>query len=335
MPRRSGSTRGPWEALLATCASLPFEPHDIAAQLDTRGYYEVPLDEEFAFTIKLFHYTSRQHTRGSTWHDRLELFLPLDGRTLFRMGDQDVELSAGDLLVVDNLKLHQVVDFSGFDTRAIVVSFRPEFVYSLGSPSHDYAFLLPFYVNPDRRARVLKLTEAPDAAGAIRRLIACRFEEPDATLQRAGCKAFLLELLYECARLFKSSALEQWEFLRQQQRTLRLKPCFEHVREHYADKLTVANAAALSGMSAAQFMKMFKRVAGVTLVAYLNHVRLANGSRLLRETSLTIAEIASAVGFSDQSYFDKRFKRAFGRTPMEFRLGSRRSKSSNHSTRES
>jgi AraC-like DNA-binding protein len=68
-------------------------------------------------------------------------------------------------------------------------------------------------------------------------------------------------------------------------------------------------------------MKTFKRVAGMTLVAYLNHVRLSNGSRLLRETSLSVAEIATAVGFGDQSYFDKRFKRAFGRTPMEFRLG--------------
>ncbi|MPZ20672.1 MAG: AraC family transcriptional regulator [Luteitalea sp.] len=42
---------------------------------------------------------------------------------------------------------------------------------------------------------------------------------------------------------------------------------------------------------------------------------------LLRETGLTIAEIASEVGFSDQSYFDKRFKRAFGLSPREFRLG--------------
>jgi AraC-like DNA-binding protein len=79
-------------------------------------------------------------------------------------------------------------------------------------------------------------------------------------------------------------------------------------------------------------MKTFKRVAGMTLLAYVNHVRLANGSRLLRETGLTIAEIASEVGFTDQSYFDKRFKRAFGRTPREFRTGIDRSKSSQNVT---
>jgi AraC-like DNA-binding protein len=72
-------------------------------------------------------------------------------------------------------------------------------------------------------------------------------------------------------------------------------------------------------MNPGQFMKTFKQVAGMTLVAYLNHVRLANAAQLLRETDRAIADIASATGFSDQSYFDKRFKRAFGRTPKEFR----------------
>ena len=325
--RRTTAPRSPWDDLLDICARLPFVAHDIAKQLDAGGRYEMPLDDEFPFAISLFHYRTDLHTRGSTWHERLELFVPVEGRTLFRMGEREFDLRPGDLLVVDNLKLHHVVDFDGFDSRAVVVSFRPEFVYSLGSPSHDYTFLMPFYAAAARRARVLPLPEHPEAADALRRLVLCRFEEPDGALQRAGCKAFLLQLLLELARRFRVSELAHWEFLRQQQRTLRLKPLFDHVREHYAEKLSVADAAALARMSAPQFMKTFKKVAGTTLVAYLNHVRLANGSRLLRETSLSVAEIASAVGFADQSYFDKRFKRAFGRTPMAFRVGTR-SKSS-------
>jgi AraC-like DNA-binding protein len=48
-------------------------------------------------------------------------------------------------------------------------------------------------------------------------------------------------------------------------------------------------------------------------------VRLSNAARLLNETALTIVEIANEVGFSDQSYFDKQFKRAFGCSPKQFR----------------
>lgn len=74
-------------------------------------------------------------------------------------------------------------------------------------------------------------------------------------------------------------------------------------------------------MSKPQLMKRFKKVAGMTLVAYLNHVRLSNAARLLKETAHSIAEIANEVGFADQSYFDKQFKRAFGCPPRRFRSG--------------
>ncbi len=307
--------------LLAVCRGLRFEPHDIARQLDARGRYEVELDREFPFLIKLFHYTSRRHTRGATWHERLELFLPLDGPARFRMGSSEVALARGDLLVVDNFKLHHVVDFSGFDTRVAVISFMPEFVYSLGSPWHDYAFLLPFYMKPENRAQVLRAADraAGPVFGVLARLLPCYFAEGGRPFRQAGCKAFFLELLYHLALGLSASGPARWEFEREQQRALRLKPLFDHISRNYAEKLTVAQAAGLAGMSQAQVMKAFKRAAGMTLITFVNHVRLSNAARRLKETAQSVAEIASEVGFADQSYFDKQFKRAFGCSPSRFR----------------
>ena len=57
----------------------------------------------------------------------------------------------------------------------------------------------------------------------------------------------------------------------------------------------------------------------VTFVDYLTHVRLSRALRLLRESSATIAEVALTTGFADQSYFDRRFKSAFGKTPNQVR----------------
>lgn len=319
-PHKPGGSPA-FAALLEAAGCLRFEPHDIAAQLDARGRYDVPLDHEFPLLIKLFRYTSRRHTRGATWHERLELFLPLDGPARFRMGEQEVDLQAGDLLVVDNLKLHHVVDFPGFDTRVIVLSFQPELVYSLGSPSHDYAFLLPFYSKVERRPHVLRSGEAAamKVHDALVRLLECYAGGAATPFFQAGSKAFLLQLLYHLAAHFRASAVVQWEFMRQQERSLRLKTLFDYINARPVDKLSVGTAARLVGMSAPQFMKTFKQVAGTTLVAYLTHVRLAYATRLLRETDRSIADIADAAGFSDQSHFDKRFKRAFGRTPKEFR----------------
>ena len=307
--------------LLAVCDRLKFEPHAIADSLDSRGHYEVELTPEFPLSIKLFRYSSRHHTPSQTWHERLEVFVPLDGPVKFRMGDQVVPLEGGDLLVVDNLKLHQVVDFPGFDTRAVVVSFMPEFVYSLGSPSGDYTFLLPFYSKLDRRPHLLRgnSENAAEAHQALARLLQAYFSRDERQFVQAGSKAFLLELLFHLARHFRASDVLRWEFLRQQQRSLRLKRLFDHIQANFADKLSVSQAARLVAMSPAAFMKIFKQVAGMTLVSYLNHVRLARAAQLLRETDHSIAEIAAETGFSDQSYFDRRFKSSFGVAPKVFR----------------
>jgi AraC-like DNA-binding protein len=284
---------------------LRFEPHDIAALLDAKGHYEVALDREFPLLIKLFRYTSREHTRGQTWHERLELFTPLDGPAEFKMGDQHVRLSRGEMLVVDNLKLHHVVDFPGFDTRVVVISFMPDFVYNLGSPSFDYTFLLPFYSKVERRPHIVRPGDlaASPAFFAMARLLACYFDEKDRQFFQSGCKAFLLE----------------WEFVRQQQRSLLLKKLFEHLAVHYAEKFSISQAAELSGMSAARLAKVFKKVSGTTLLAYVNHVRISHAARLLKETEQSVAAIAQQVGFSDQSHFDKRFKRSMGVSPREHR----------------
>jgi AraC-like DNA-binding protein len=310
-----------FDELSRVCGRLRFEPHDIAALLDAKGHYEVALDREFPLLIKLFRYTSREHTRGQTWHERLELFTPLDGPAEFKMGDQHVRLSRGEMLVVDNLKLHHVVDFPGFDTRVVVISFMPDFVYNLGSPSFDYTFLLPFYSKVERRPHIVRPGDlaASPAFFAMARLLACYFDEKDRQFFQSGCKAFLLELLFHLARYFRASELLKWEFVRQQQRSLLLKKLFEHLAVHYAEKFSISQAAELSGMSAARLAKVFKKVSGTTLLAYVNHVRISHAARLLKETEQSVAAIAQQVGFSDQSHFDKRFKRSMGVSPREHR----------------
>lgn len=314
--------------LRAACAGLRFTPHRIAHLLDPSGRYDEQMTAEFPFLIRLFHFRADRFTQGSTWHSRLELFVPLDGPCRVRMGDRVVALAPGDQLVVDNLKLHQTVNDPGLDTRVVVVSFLPEFVYSLGSPSHDYTFLLPFYARREGRPNVLRRGDplAAPAAEALARLLGCFFQRDAGTVAKAGCRAFLLVWLYHLARHFEPADVQRSEFLRQQELSLRLKPVFEHLRERCDEKLSLTQAAALVHLSRPQFVRLFKQVAGMTYVRYVNHVRLSRAAEILRTTRRSIADIAAEVGFSDQSYFDRLFRRAFGQPPSVFRDGGARRK---------
>lgn len=297
-----------------------FEPHDIAAQLDATGRYALPFAREFPLSVRLFLFEAGAFTPRPTWHEQLELFCAVEGSLEIRMGLSTVTLRAGDLLIVDHQRLHHVLDRPGLKARVVVVSFLPELVCSFGSLSHDYEFLLPFYNHIEQKPHVLRSDEkaAPAIHHALLELVEEYFVPSPAVHREAACKARLLTLLLLLLRRFESSCVQRWQFEKRRQLESRFSPLLRHLQQPGAERLPLTAAARLCGMSVAQFTRLFKQVAGVTYVNYLLHLRLSEASRLLRERHLTIAEVASATGFADQSHFDRHFKRAFGQTPREY-----------------
>jgi AraC-like DNA-binding protein len=204
----------------------------------------------------------------------------------------------------------------------LLIRFPPNFVYGIGSPSNDYLFVLPFYAGVDiapfviREKRVLS-----EMHRIIVRLVRCFAEQT--SYFELGCKAFLLELLYHVTLHFRIAGASRAELFAQKGRLARLEPALTFVQRNYARPITLKAAASVNKMSIPYFVKLFRRTTGHSFLSYATHVRLLQSVRLLTETSLTITTIAHEVGFSDQSYFDRRFKRAFGKTPRDFRRETR------------
>lgn len=90
------------------------------------------------------------------------------------------------------------------------------------------------------------------------------------------------------------------------------------MNQDYALNHPLSHYAAHCSLSPSRFAHLFKAVTGQTPIAYLNRVRIENAKELLLKTSLPIAEIAERVGFADQNYFGRLFKRQVGLSPTEF-----------------
>jgi AraC-like DNA-binding protein len=91
----------------------------------------------------------------------------------------------------------------------------------------------------------------------------------------------------------------------------------ERMRAEYATELRLEDLAAHVGLTTFQLIGLFKRTVGLTPHAYLTQVRLGMACRHLRHSS-ALAEVATAVGFYDQSALNKHFKRCYGITPLQF-----------------
>ena len=79
--------------LLKVADKLTFEPHRL--RLDQSGRYDETLDHEFPFLIKLFRFCHNDFTPIHSWHERLELFIPLDGTVSMLMGERQVDIGPG------------------------------------------------------------------------------------------------------------------------------------------------------------------------------------------------------------------------------------------------
>ena len=90
---------------------------------------------------------------------------------------------------------------------------------------------------------------------------------------------------------------------------------------NFADPLTPSELARIAKLPVARFARIIKRIFGITPIQIISKTRIAAASRLLRESDLSIAEIAHECGFYDHSAFTRAFRAVSSVTPTQFRAG--------------
>jgi transcriptional regulator GlxA family with amidase domain len=92
-----------------------------------------------------------------------------------------------------------------------------------------------------------------------------------------------------------------------------------HVRTNLDHPLGVPLLAELAGLSRAHFTRQFRLREGQSPAEFVMHERMRRASRLLKDSGLSVKEVAAACGFANPNYFAKAFRRVFGTSPTEFR----------------
>ncbi len=91
------------------------------------------------------------------------------------------------------------------------------------------------------------------------------------------------------------------------------------IEAEYAAPLTVPELARSAGLSVTTFERQIRRVYGLTPTQLLTRTRIEAATRLLAQTSLSVAQIAVDCGYFDHSAFARAFKGAVGLTPSGYR----------------
>ncbi|MDR1796505.1 MAG: AraC family transcriptional regulator [Clostridiales Family XIII bacterium] len=98
-----------------------------------------------------------------------------------------------------------------------------------------------------------------------------------------------------------------------------LRDTIHYINQNYNLPLRLEDLARRIYISPAHFSTLFKAETGYTFKAYLNKVRIEQSKMLMQNKAVNLAEISDMVGFTDQSYFTRVFKKQEGKSPNRYR----------------
>jgi len=98
-----------------------------------------------------------------------------------------------------------------------------------------------------------------------------------------------------------------------------VKKAVNYIKLHFESPLTLQGIAETIHVNASHLSRKFKDDTGMSLIDFINHIRIEAAKIYLKNNTSSITEIAFIVGFNDVNYFSRVFKKLIGLTPSQYR----------------
>lgn len=257
------------------------------------------------------------------WHEELEINFVKEGSAMFRIGDETIQLNAGQAIFLNCNILHSIRNAEQNNCVILSLMFHTRFLFDDETSSSAAMYLHPILSDSSLRYIVF---DKKDMWG--RGMLTYISNMLEANLSQ--------EFGYEL--LTKSALSEFWFHLlkkRKIQPTVhasspkafspdqnRIKDAILYIETHFSETITLDDIANSIHVSKSECCRCFKRAVGLTPFEYLMRYRILQAAgRILQndKSASSIANLASSVGFNNTSYFNKLFKEYFDCTPLQYR----------------
>ena len=99
----------------------------------------------------------------------------------------------------------------------------------------------------------------------------------------------------------------------------KLETVYDYVENNLESKITLSELATVAGVGKYYFCRLFKGSTNTTPYSYVLHRRVERAKKLLKDSNLSICNIALECGFSNQSHLAKHFRNILGTSPIRYR----------------
>lgn len=238
------------------------------------------------------------------WHEALEIGYTIQGSVPnFYIDGVNYTTQQGDIIVINSNAIHSV--FPNFEENRKVLSlFFP------------YGFLQE---NIPDFAKLEFCTFIGDKSLYLQDLLNKFIEEVEGDKNSLHIKALIYDILYILVRDF-SAPKKAVTPISTEKHLERLTEITSYMRKNFAEEMAVSDLASHFNLTSEYFSRFFKKYMGMTVLEYLELVRLNEAYQLLMNTDKAISYIAFSCGFPNEKSFTRVFKKAYFTTPNKYRI---------------
>lgn len=245
------------------------------------------------------------------WHDEVEIIYVEKG-TLYLSIDKTAYIgTTGSIFIVNSQQIHEM-SVTEADTVYYTILFPLTSLLFQSSDTANMTLLTP--LAEQTMQFTTDLSASPNHAvyeTLLKELI--HIYSAKKTAYQLGTKSYLLTLiylLYSHGNIHESKKDFTYNKLHRE--------ILYYINENYIESLSLEQIAERFHMAPKYFSRYFKNNFHTSFTEYMIHLRLERAITLLNTTDLTITEIALQSGFSSCSYFNKCFKKTFGKAPKQY-----------------
>jgi len=247
------------------------------------------------------------------WHNELQFVVVLEGQVQFTIDSNTVLLGEGDGLFINANLLHTSTSYDCDNSKYICFDIDAS-LFLLNNPLLESfgAFIL----NPERLPYAVLNPSIQWQKNTIEHLksMYALYTEKSYGFELL----FISSLLKICHELITHISADPIVPTLSGNEHQRIKELLSYIHAHFSEKITLDDIASAANISRSECCRFFKKMTQTTPIEYLTSYRINQSIYLLKNSDLTITEIAIEVGFSSASYFIDKFKKHTHYTPKEF-----------------
>lgn len=259
-------------------------------------------------------------------HEFIEVVYVCNGKGIHIINGMKYDVAKGDLFIINSETPHSFYPLDRSNSGHLAVFnclFLPEFLQGLEMELTLLKEIINIFLYKSIYSE--ELDYAPDlkVSESLRRDVAEIYDKMylEYTMEQDGyvdiLKLYLSQLLIKIYRAYKAANPNQTEGCEYKHRLI--LEALDYLRTNYINKLNLDEVSTHVFLSKSYFCSLFKKETGMSVIEYLQKLRIEKACRLLQNDTCKITDVAEKVGYTDYRFFNKTFKKIMGMTAQNYR----------------